>query len=72
MQAKAGERDLAEERGEMKNFHSVLLRSVFFLMGSVQEALEILGADSKALPDKGSKGCQLPAVLVVPEEFQLL
>lgn len=41
-------------------------------MGSVQEALETLGADSKALPDEGSKGCQLSAVLVVGEEFQLL
>lgn len=35
---------------------------VFLLMGSAQEALETLGADSTAAPALPAKGCQLSAM----------
>lgn len=57
--------DLAEERGEMKDSSTQGWSGVFLSMGSAQEALKTLGADSTAAPALPAKGCQLSAVVVV-------
>lgn len=56
----------------MKDFSTQGWLGVFLLMGSAQEALETLGADSTAAPALPAKGCQLSAVVVVGEGYQLL